>query len=72
MWDEVGLVRTDEGLTRALDTIRAWRANARAPRSLRQHEDANLLLLAEATASAALARTDSVGAHFREPALIGA
>lgn len=71
MWDEVGLVRTDEGLTRALDTIRAWRANARAPRSLRQHEDANLLLLAEATASAALARTDSVGAHFREPALIG-
>jgi L-aspartate oxidase len=30
------------------------------------HEDANLLLLAEATTSAALSRSASVGAHFLE------
>ena len=71
MWDEVGLLRTDEGLTHALEVIQDWRADRPAPQSAAQHEDANLLLLAEATASAALARTESVGAHFRESALIG-
>lgn len=66
MWDEVGLLRTDEGLHRALGTIRAWRAAAIAPTTVTDHEDADLLLLAEATASAALARTVSVGAHYIE------
>lgn len=65
MWDHVGLLRSDEGLRYALDTLRAWRAAATEPRTVAQHEDANLLLLAEATASAALARTGSVGAHYR-------
>jgi len=83
MSEKVGLLRTDEGLTQALDTIRSWRtaasapAPASAPASGSQapasaaHEDANLLLLAEATASAALARAESVGAHHRERSLIG-
>jgi L-aspartate oxidase len=71
MWDHVGLLRTDDGLAQALDVIRSWRATAPAPRDVAAHEDANLLLLAEATVSAALRRTTSVGAHFREPALIG-
>ncbi|WP_223626085.1 L-aspartate oxidase [Microbacterium sp. EST19A] len=65
MWDHVGLLRSDEGLRHALDTVRAWRAVATAPHTVTEHEDANLLLLAEATASAALARTGSVGAHYR-------
>ncbi|WP_460779433.1 L-aspartate oxidase [Microbacterium shaanxiense] len=74
MWDHVGLLRTEEGLAGALDTIRAWRAAVPAPRTRAEHEDAGLLLLAEATASAALARTDSVGAHHltASRALIGA
>lgn len=74
MWDHVGLLRTEEGLAVALDTIRSWRAVASAPNTLAEHEDANLLLLAEATASAALARPTSVGAHHltAAPALIGA
>lgn len=74
MWDRVGLLRTREGLTEALRTIRAWRANPLTPTTRAEHEDANLLLVAEATASAALARTESVGAHHvdYEPALIGA
>jgi L-aspartate oxidase len=65
MWNDVGLLRTSEGLRNALDTVRAWRHAAPAPRTVDEHEDANLLLLAEATASAALARTGSVGAHYR-------
>lgn len=65
MWDRVGLIRTEDGLDHALETIRAWRSSLPAPQSVREHEDANLLLLAEATTAAALARTESVGAHFR-------
>jgi L-aspartate oxidase len=71
MWDHVGLLRTDDGLAHALDVIRSWRASVPAPRDATDHEDANLLLLAEETVSAARRRTASVGAHFREPALIG-
>lgn len=72
MWDHVGLLRTDDGLRHALDTIREWRAASAPPLDVAAHEDANLLLLAEATASAALSRVDSVGAHHREHVLIGA
>ncbi|MCK3770368.1 L-aspartate oxidase [Microbacterium aerolatum] len=74
MWDHVGLLRSPDGVTEALDTIRIWRAAAPAPTTRAEHEDANLLLVAEATASAALTRRESVGAHHldHEPALIGA
>lgn len=65
MWDHVGLLRTEDGLRHALTTARAWSASAPEPHSVAQHEDVNLLQLAEATASAALARTGSVGAHYR-------
>ncbi|MFT4258794.1 L-aspartate oxidase [Microbacterium sp.] len=66
MWHEVGLIRTAAGLEHALATLRAWRAAAAPPVTVADHEDANLLLLAEATASAALGRTVSVGAHYIE------
>lgn len=74
MWDQVGLLRTHDGLAEALGTIRSWRATTAAPATRAAHEDHNLLVLAEATASAALNRTESVGAHHlsAEPALIGA
>lgn len=72
MWEQVGLMRTEDGLVDALETIRVWRATVAAAQSVREHEDANLLLLAEATAAAALARTDSVGAHFRLTDPVGA
>lgn len=65
MWDRVGLLRSGEGLRHALATVRGWRAVAAEPRTVTEHEDANLLLLAEATATAALTRTGSVGAHYR-------
>ncbi|OAN33620.1 L-aspartate oxidase [Microbacterium sp. H83] len=66
MWEHVGLLRSDAGLRHAVETLRAWSAASRPPRSVAEHEDANLLLLARATASAALARTDSVGSHQRD------
>lgn len=68
MWDDVGLLRTENGLLDAIETLRTWRMAAPAPQSVAEHEDANLLLLAEATAVAALAREESVGAHFRTSA----
>lgn len=65
MWDQVGLLRSGEGLARALDTVRAWIATTPPPVGTTAHEDANLLLLAETTAASALHRTISVGAHHR-------
>ncbi|MFJ4997629.1 L-aspartate oxidase [Microbacterium sp. NPDC088619] len=67
MWDHVGLLRSEDALRRAVATARRWLAAVPDPTTVAQREDANLLLLAEATASAALARTESIGAHFREP-----
>lgn len=68
MWEHVGLLRTDGGLRRAVATLRAWAAEARVPQTVTEHEDAALLLVAEAAASAALARVEPVGAHYRESA----
>lgn len=65
MWDQVGLLRTGEGLAHALETVRAWIAATPPPVGATAHEDANLLLLAETTAASALHRTISVGAHHR-------
>jgi len=71
MWEKVGLLRTDDGLADAVATLRSWQDEAVAPASMAEYEDANLLLIAAATASAAVQRTESVGAHFRERSLIG-
>ncbi|MBT2494678.1 L-aspartate oxidase [Microbacterium sp. ISL-59] len=72
MWDEVGLLRTHDGLAHALGTVRTWAATLAAPTTTTEHGDANLLLLAEATAAAALDRTVSVGAHHRVDAAASA
>jgi L-aspartate oxidase len=69
MWDEVGLLRTGDGLGRALGIVRAWAASTPEPTTVAEHEDANLLLLAEVAAAAALTRTASVGAHHRVDAV---
>ncbi|SIR44528.1 L-aspartate oxidase [Microbacterium sp. RURRCA19A] len=61
MWEHAGLVRDEAGLRRAAGVLAAWAADPR-PRSI---EDAGLLLVAQHVVAAALARTDSVGAHFR-------
>ncbi len=77
MWDDVGLLRSNHGLTRALARIREMRDEALPALTLPGHGGFNLALLdwfdlgaslltAEAVALAALRRTETRGAHVRE------
>lgn len=77
MWADVGILRDAAGLTRALATLDGLSdavARAGAPDGDRRYALTwmdrlnleNLVLVSQAIARAALARTDSRGAHFRE------
>jgi len=77
MWDEVGILRTAEGLQRGLarlDTLqeelsRCGVADGDRVFNLTWHDRLNLenlVAVSRAIATAALAREDSRGAHFRE------
>lgn len=68
MWNDAGLVRDAAGLSQAASVIAAWRAQTRSHDTEAALENENLLLVAEHLVAAALARTDSVGAHFRRDA----
>lgn len=75
MWDSVGLLRDADGMSDARARLSVW--NAPAGSDATAQEDANLLTVARAVASAALARTQSRGAHHlssspHSSALIGA
>jgi len=61
-WARIGLYRDAEGLGSAADVLASWRAPGR---SVAERETRNLLDLARLMASAALAREESRGAHFR-------
>jgi len=63
MWEHAGLERSGDGLAAASAALDAWRAPEVVDR--RAAEDRNLLDLARLTVAAAIARTESVGAHFR-------
>lgn len=63
MWERVGLLRDDEGLADAVHRLASW--TPPMPLTPEEQEDANLLVVARAVASAALDRTESLGAHFR-------
>jgi len=63
MWEHVGLERDATGLAEASARLAGWRAPD--VRDRRTAEDRNLLDLARLTVAAAIARTESVGAHFR-------
>ena len=69
MWEHAGLSRDADGLASAARTIAAWRGACADPVSVSEHEDANLLIVAQEVVRAALARTDSVGAHWRADAV---
>lgn len=79
LWADAGLVRDEAGLGHAASVISTWRAQQRTPVTEHDFEDENLLLVAEHLVAAALARRESVGAHFRSdgtpaeaPALLAA
>jgi L-aspartate oxidase len=65
MWEDAGLVRDASGLGHAASVIAAWRRDARIPRTEAEFEDENLLVVAERVVAAALARRESIGAHYR-------
>ncbi|TKJ98634.1 L-aspartate oxidase [Plantibacter flavus] len=69
MWRDAGLVRDARGLELARRTLDRWSTeldDVDAHRSVAAAEDRNLLLLARAVVAAALARTESRGAHARD------
>ncbi len=77
MWKDVGILRTGEGLARAtaaLDGLAAAVAQCGVPDGDRRYNLTwmdrlnleNLILVSRAVCAAAIARTDSRGAHFRE------
>ncbi|WP_375383842.1 L-aspartate oxidase [uncultured Microbacterium sp.] len=68
MWEDAGLVRDADGLRHAAGMIAGWRAAAGRAITESECEDENLLLVAEHVVAAALARTESVGAHYRRDA----
>ena len=61
-WSRIGLYRDAEGLGGAAEILASWRAPGS---SVTERETRNLLDLARLMASAALAREESRGAHFR-------
>jgi L-aspartate oxidase len=61
MWQHVGLLRDEAGLTRALHGIAAL-ARGLGPGEGEAH---NLLVVAQLVTAAALARRESRGVHFR-------
>ena len=77
MWDDVGILRDAAGLSRAARNLAALRTDIAAigtPGADRRYNLAwtdrlnleNMIVVSEAICAAALARTDSRGAHFRE------
>ncbi|GAA3628477.1 L-aspartate oxidase [Microbacterium awajiense] len=68
MWTDVGLVRDAGGLRHAASVLAAWRSHRRELVAESEYEDENLLQVASAMVDAALARSESVGAHFRRDA----
>jgi fumarate reductase flavoprotein subunit len=77
MWDDVGILRDAKGLARANDRLAELLARLRATGvadadlryNLTWHDWLNLeslIVVSQSICAAALARTDSRGAHFRE------
>jgi L-aspartate oxidase len=66
MWDEVGIIRSGESLTRSRVALSAWEASLAPPSDRPSHELTNLLLAGRLATEAALIREESRGAHYRK------
>ena len=62
MWQSVGIERAGPALRAAAVTLRSWRGECT---TLERRETANLLTVARSLVTAAIAREESRGAHFR-------
>lgn len=65
MWNNVGIVRTRQGLSEALQQLQAWEARVPTPVSRRHCEAGNIHTAALLITRSALARLESRGAHYR-------
>lgn len=66
MWNQVGLIRTEDSLTRALGKISKWEAQVQGFLSTRSDlEVRNMIEVARCITEAALWRENSLGAHYR-------
>ncbi|MDO8611609.1 MAG: FAD-binding protein, partial [Dehalococcoidia bacterium] len=65
MWENVGIVRSGDGLARAKASLSAWQASLPAPTDRPSHELADLVVCGRLVTEAALLREESRGAHWR-------
>jgi len=65
LWDNVGIVRSFDGLSKAVDVLASWQALLPQPTDRPAYELNNMVLNARLMAEAALLRQESRGAHFR-------
>jgi len=65
MWRDVGIVRTKEGLNRAIAQLEEFAPRVAHPNTRRAYEAQNLRLSGSLVARSALAREESRGAHYR-------
>lgn len=65
LWDKVGIVRSGEGLLKAVDILSTWQSLLSQPTDRPSYELSNMVLNARLMAEAALLREESRGAHFR-------
>jgi L-aspartate oxidase len=65
MWNKVGIVRTRQGLTEAVQQLQAAAEKLPPPTSRRNGEAGNIHTAALLIARSALARLESRGAHYR-------
>jgi len=64
-WNNIGVIRDADGLSRAADILAAWQHKLPPPNDRPFHELHNLVLTGRMIAEAALLREESRGAHFR-------
>jgi len=65
MWDHAGVMRSRESLGTASEILATWAPVDPSRATIAEREDANLLELARLLVTAALAREESRGAHYR-------
>jgi L-aspartate oxidase len=65
LWDKVGIIRDQQGLSEAVSQLRALSLPDPLPLDRKCHEARNMLAVARLIAASALARRESRGAHYR-------
>jgi len=65
MWDNIGIVRDGDSLSRAKATLSAWHAALPKPTDRPAHELTDLVACGRLVTEAALIREESRGAHYR-------